>query len=313
MSNKLSFILLSYNSGNRLRIAFDRIRSVFDAEEIPFELVIMDDGSKDDSPKIAQQLEQMDERIKAYQLSRNYTSHYSAFAGLSVCTGDCAVLIPDDEQLPYADIIKMYRLWEKGNKVVIPYREVREESWLKSNTSHFFYKLMNRFSEIQFPPGGADSFLIDREVIDILNERIHPIRTTTITEILRLGFDPNFYPYTRPLGNNEKSRWNFRKKYLLAKDFFFSSSTFPIKLITYIGVFFSLLSVAIIVFYSYLKFFGNEEYWKTNAVPGWVSTIVIISFFSGLILFSLGIIAEYIWRIYEEVKSRPGFIIKKSK
>ena len=311
MEKKLSFILLSYNSGNRLKIAYDRINFIFDAEQIPFELVIIDDGSSDDSAQVAKELENKDIRVKAYQLSRNYTSHYAAFAGFSVCMGDCAVLIPDDEQLPYADIIKMYRLWENGSKVVIAYREAREETWLKSKISNLFYQLMNYFSEVKFPPGGADSFLIDREIINILNERIHPIRTTTITEILRLGFDPYFYSYIRPLGNNKKSRWTSKKKYLLAKDFFFSSSTFPIKLITYIGLFFSFFSLFLIFFYSYLKFFGNLDFWKMQIVPGWVSTIVFISFFSGLILFSLGIIAEYIWRIYEEVKGRPGYVIKK--
>jgi glycosyltransferase involved in cell wall biosynthesis len=310
MSQVLSFILLSYNSNQRLPVAHSRISTLMEQEAIPFEFIIVDDGSKDDSVTIARELAKKDARVKSYQLSRNYTSHYAAFAGLSVCTGACAVLIPDDEQLSYKDIVKLYRLWQEGNQVIIPYRESREESWLKRNTSQLFYQLMNRFSDIQFPPGGADSFFIDREVIDIINQRIHPIRTTTITEILRLGFSPVFYPYVRPVGNNNKSRWSFKKKYALAKDFFFSSSTFPIKLITYIGVFFSLFSLALISFYSYIRFFGNQQYWHTNEVPGWVSTIVIISFFSGLILFSLGIIAEYIWRIYEEVKNRPGFLIK---
>lgn len=311
MNKTISVILLSYYSGNRLSIAHQKISELFDKEQIPFEFVIVDDGSKDDSLFIAQKLEKADSRVKSYQLSRNYTSHYAAFAGLSVCKGACAILIPDDEQLPYHDVIKMYRIWQSGHKVVVPYRETRQESWLKRNTSQLFYKLMNHFSEIKFPTGGADSFLIDRELIDILNSKIHPIRTTTITEILRLGFDPFFYPYIRPLGNNGRSRWRLKKKFHLAKDFFFSSSVFPIQLINYIGIFFSFFSMALILFYSYIRIWGDQKFWNVAAVPGWVSTVVIISFFSGLILFSLGIIAEYIWRIYEEVKARPGYIIRK--
>ena len=310
ISGTLSVILLCYYSKDRLQTAFDKLSGLFEKERIPFELVIVDDGSKDESFSIAEELERKDERVKAFKLSRNYTSHYSAFAGLSVCTGDCAVLIPDDEQLPYNDVVAMYRLWQQGEKIIVPHREMRDEPWLKRNLSAAFYGIMNRLSEIKFPPGGADSFFIDREVINVLNEKIHPIRTTTISEILRLGYSPWFYPYNRPFGTNSKSRWSFKKKYLLAKDFFFSSSTYPIKFITNIGLVFSILSFLIMGVYLYAKLFGNPSFWHLDQVPGWVSIIVFISFFSGLTLLSLGVIAEYIWRIYEEVKARPGYLIK---
>ena len=130
-------------------------------------------------------------------MSKNYTSHYSIFAGLSVAKGDCAVAIPDDEQQPYELIVKMFRHWENGNKIVIPYRKNRNDPALQKLFSNLFYFLMNNLSEIQFPPGGADSFLIDREVIDIINERIHPTNTTSITEILRLGFEPYYLAFDR--------------------------------------------------------------------------------------------------------------------
>lgn len=113
----ISFILLSYYSSTRLKTAYQRITEVMEAHHVPFELVIIDDGSKDSSYAIALDLEQFDSRVKAYQLSRNYTSHYAAFAGLSVCSGACAVLVPDDEQLPYSDIVDMYRCWERARKL----------------------------------------------------------------------------------------------------------------------------------------------------------------------------------------------------
>lgn len=309
----LSLILLSYYSKERLPKAYERLTEVLGKEHIPFELIIVDDGSKDESYRIALGMEKKYENVFAYKLSRNYTSHYSAFAGLSVCNGACAVLIPDDEQLPYSTVVEAYRLWEQGHQVVIPHRQMRDEPWVKRNTSELFYNIMNAFSDVKFPPGGADSFFIDREVIDILNERIHPIRTTTITEILRLGFDPYFQPYMRPFGDNKKSRWSFKKKYNLAKDFFFSSSTFPIKLITYLGIGFALFAFLLVLAYAYGRLWGNDQFWHLDEVPGWVSTITIIGFFSGLTLFSLGIIAEYVWRIFEEVKARPGYIIRKKK
>jgi len=306
----LSVILLSYYSGNRIKIVYENINDILTAENIPFELIIIDDGSKDDSYRIALDLEKDQNNVSAYQLSKNYTSHYAIFAGLSICNGDCATPIPDDEQQPYKTLVDMYRLWEKGAKVIIPYREKRDDGPLNDFFSNLYYKTISRLSDISFPRGGADSFFIDREVIDLMNERIHPVNTSSIIEVLRLGFSPAYYPYIRVKGANAKSRWTFKKKLKLFKNTFFSSSTWPVMMITYIGLFFSMLAFAIILFYSYIRLFGNQVLWG-NVLPGWTSTIVIVSFFSGLILFSLGIIAEYIWRIYEEVKGRPGYIIKK--
>ncbi len=311
MDKKLSVILLSYYSKEKLIVATEKIVQILGQHHIPFELLIMDDGSQDESYRIACELEEQYPQVRAYQLSRNYTSHYSIFAGLSLCEGACAAPLADDEQQPYESLVDMYRLWENGNQVIIPFRNGRDDPFFSRMMSLTFYTVMNKLSDIKFPKHGVDTFFIDREVIDILNQKIHPIRTTTITEILRLGFTPVFYPYFRPLGSNQKSRWTFKKKVLLAKDFFFSSSMFPIALITRLGMFFSLFSVLIIVFYAFGRLFGSDtDFWSLKKVPGWTSTVIIISFFSGLILFSLGIIAEYIYRIYEEVKGRPGYIIK---
>jgi dolichol-phosphate mannosyltransferase len=309
-SKKLSIILLSYYSSNKLIDVYDKLAPILKSENIPFELVIMDDGSKDDSFKIARELEKKNPEVKAFQLSRNYTSFYSIFAGLSVVDGACATMIPDDEQQPYSSLIEMYRLWENGEKVVIPYRENRDESWGIRFFSKLFYKIMNLVSDINYPYGGADICLIDREVINILNSKIHPINTAIIPEVLRLGFDPYFLPYSRSRGTNEKSRWSFKKKLKLANDIFFSSSSFPIRFIIYMGLFFSSFAFMLIIFYTYIKVLGNSAFWG-NLIPGWTSIILFISFFSGLILLSLGVIAKYIWLIFEEVKNRPGYIIKK--
>lgn len=306
----LSIIIPSYYSSDRIERSYLKLSELFRKEMIDFELIVVDDGSRDTSYAMALALEKQYPNVHAYQLSRNYTAHYAVFAGLSLCRGGCAMVIPDDEQQPYATVVEAYRLWEKGEKIVVPYRSTRNDPWRSRVFSLAFYKMMNRYSEITFPPGGADVFLIDREVIDILNSRIHPICTTTTSEVLRLGFAPYFLPFERPLGLNKgKTRWSFKKRVRLAKDFFFTSSSFPIKLITRLGLFFSGLSVVLIVLYLYIHLFGNTQFWGYS-VPGWTSLFIAIVFFSGLILFSLGMIAEYIWRIYEEVKARPGYIIK---
>lgn len=306
----LSLILLSYFSNERIAKAYDKLSTLLKNENIPFEFIIIDDGSKDNSYELAKELSLQYENVFAYQLSKNYSSHYAIFAGLSLCKGDCAMPIPDDEQQPYSTIVDMYRLWEGGAKVIIPHRINREDGIINNFLANAYYQIISKLSDIEFPQGGADTFFIDREVINIINTKIHPINTSSIIEVLRLGFSPVFYPYQRVKGINNKSRWTLKKKLRLFKDTFFSSSTWPVKVITFLGIFFSIFSMVMVLFYSYIKLFGNHQFWGDN-MPGWTSTVVIISFFSGLILFSLGIIAEYIWRIYEEVKNRPGFIIKK--
>ena len=122
ISKKLSIILLAYHSGDRLRRAFSSITAIFEKEQIDFELVIIDDGSRDGglTKEVGISLEDESARVRYFELSRNYTSHYAAFAGLSVCEGGCACIIPDDEQQPYDTLVRAYRLWELGEKIILP-------------------------------------------------------------------------------------------------------------------------------------------------------------------------------------------------
>jgi polyisoprenyl-phosphate glycosyltransferase len=308
----LSIIILCYYSQNKLNIAYENLSQIFGSEQIPFELIIIDDGSKDNSFEIARELEKNNKNVRAFQLSRNYTSHYAAFAGLSVASGGCCALVADDEQQPYISLVEMYRLWEQGHKVVIPYRNNRKDPFFSKLFATLFYRIFNSIADIKFPIGGADTFFIDREIIDIMNKYISPRRTTTITEILRLGFNPVYVAYDRSKGNNKKSRWTLKKKINLAKDLFYSSSSWPIKFITNLGLLWFVLSIVLILLLTYARFFGNNKFWHLKNFPGWTSTVVIVAFFSGLILLSVGIIAEYIYRIFEEVKGRPGFLIKEN-
>ncbi len=307
----LSIILLSYNSQDKIKAVFRQVAEVMETEKIPFEFIIIDDGSKDDSFSVARELEKEDSRARAYQLSRNFTSHYAKFAGFSVCSGACATSIPDDGQQPIEIYVAMYRQWEKGNKLVIPYRVSRHDGMIKDAYSKMYYRMMNALSVVKYPPGGCDIFLADREIIDIFNKRIHPIHTSTTVEVLRMGFDPVFIPFDRPRSKS-KSRWTIKKKIIQATDSFLTSSNFPIHLITYMGLVTSFFSFLLIIF-TIIEKLGGERSLLGFSIPGWTTTVIFISFFSGLILFSLGIIAEYIWRIFEEVKDRPGYIIKKKK
>ncbi len=161
----LSIILLSYYSKERTGISFTKVSSLMKENSIPFEFIVIDDGSEDESYNMALELEKKHDNVKAFKLSRNFGSNYAVFAGLSVCTGDCATFIPDDEQLPYLKLVEMYRLWKAGEKVIVPYRTGRDDGFVNNLAARTFYRIINLMSEVRFPRGGADAFLIDRELI----------------------------------------------------------------------------------------------------------------------------------------------------
>ncbi len=306
----LSVVLHSYYSGDRLRSASQKIMEKMDAESIPLEIIIIDDGSTDNSFDIACELADQYPRISAIQLSKNYTTPYAKFAGLQVCKGGCAVFVPDDLQRPLENVVDMYRIWEQGHKIVIGYRASRDDGFMNDLFSNTYYKIMNFFSEVDFPPGGADDFLADREVIDVINEHISPRNTSPIVEVLRLGFSPILVPYDRPKGMG-KSRWTMKKKIRLAKDTFFASSSFPIKFITYAGLTIFTFSIVLIIAVIYAKLFTSNRLFGLQ-MAGWATTLTLITFFNGFTLLCLGVIAEYIYRIFDEVKGRPGYIIRQT-
>ncbi len=304
----LSILMFAFNSGARLERSAQTVLEFFEQEGIPIELIIVDDGSKDDSFARAKRLEKRFSRIRAYRLSRNYTTPYAQFAGLSLSRGECAVFCPDDLQRPLSVLAQMYRRWQEGHKLVIAHRLSRGDNAVTNFFANAYYRVMNALSVVEFPPGGADGFLADREIISILVERIRPIHTSVVVEVLRLGFDPCYVAYDRPAPDG-KSRWTMKKKLALAADTFFACSSFPIRLITALGLFFFVFSIILILLIVYGKLYGRGSIFGMS-IPGWASMVTFVSLFSGINLLSLGVIAEYIWRILEEVKNRPGYIIR---
>jgi len=305
---KLSIILLAYQSEKRLEKAVTEIDTSLSAAGIPHEILIIDDGSTDQSYATALELAQRMENISAYRLSRNYTSPMAQFAGLEMCTGQCACPMPDDGQRPIAHIIDMYRLWEKGHKIILGYREGRNDGRMNDFFSNGYYSFMNRFSEITFPPGGSDGYLVDREIIDILNTRISKRNTTPVIELLKLGYSTVFVPYQRPQRAG-KSRWTLRKKINLALNTFFASSIFPLRMITWLGLIifcFSLLAILLIIA---AKIFSDNTLFGFP-IQGWTTLVVLMTMFNGILMLSIGVVSEYLWRIYEEVKQRPPYIIR---
>ena len=307
----LSIILLAYHSSDKIYEVFYKTDQLMQAENIPYELIIVDDGSKDDTYEKAKALSKSESNVRAYKLSKNFTSPYSQFAGYSLAKGDCVVAITDDLQKPLDIVVKMYRTWQNGAKVVVSHRKQRSDGVVSDFFSKAYYSLMNRLSDVYFPPGGSDSALIDREVCDLINNKSRKNNTTPTIEVLRLGFNPVYIPYDR-LPATGKSRWTLRKKIKLATDTFFSSSSFPIKAITGLGFFIFIASLFVTTFILYLKIFSDNTLFGLP-IPGWATLVVLICLFNGLILLCLGIVAQYIWRIYEEVSGKLPYVIMQDK
>ncbi len=279
----LSIIFLSFESSSLIRQSIQKTVEVFQSEDIEFEIIVVDDGSQDNSFLIAKEIAAADKRIRPFQLSKNYGSPAAFFAGLSLAKGTCVTSIPDDLQRPPELLVELYRTWQRGNKLVIPFREERHDPVLSKLWSTVYYRIMNQFSSVEFPKGGTDSFLADREIVDVLVNQISPINTSPTLEVLQLGFSPVFIPYTRK-GALGKSRWTFKKRIKLALDTFFSTSVIPLRAITFLGLAVFLVALASTISIFFLHTYSERTIFGLS-FPGWASTVSILLIFNGLFLF----------------------------
>lgn len=267
------------------------------------ELVFVDDGSGDRSLEILLGFqEKYPETIKVVKLTRNFGSMAAIQAGFTVATGDCVGMISADLQDPPELFLEMLGHWEKGTKAVFAIRQDREEPFLQKSFSNTYYSLVRNYAVPGYPDGGFDFFLVDRQIVAEIN-RIREKNTNLMTLIYWLGFKPIMIPYLRRARTKGKSRWTLRKKMKLFVDTFIAFTFFPIRALSVIGFIVALTSFgygAFILLYWF--FFGIE-------VKGWVPTMLIITFATGLQMTMLGVLGEYLWRTLDEVRGRPNFVI----
>ena len=267
------------------------------------ELVFVDDGSGDRSLEVLLDFrDRHPEAIKVVKLTRNFGSMAAIQAGLTVATGDCVGMIAADLQDPPELFVEMVRHWEAGNKAVFAVRSDREEPALQKLFSNGYYALIRRFAIHDYPTGGFDFFLIDRQIAGEVN-RIREKNTNLMTLIFWLGFKPILIPYVRRSRKKGKSRWTLGKKVKLFIDTFVAFSYFPIRLLSILG--FLMASAAFLYggfVFVYGAVFGVE-------VRGWVPTMVILTFTSGLQMAILGVLGEYLWRTLDETRGRPPYVI----
>ena len=306
---KISIIVpVYYNQDNLLPLYADLKEKVFNKlkenTNTEYELIMVDDGSKDNSYKVMQDLAKIDSNIKIIHLSRNYGEHAAILAGLSQCTGDCAVRKAADLQEPSEMILDMMKKYDEGYKVVLATRADREEPIVQKAFSNLYAFLMRKLALHNMPKGGFDSFLIDRQVIDFL-VKMQESNTSLMSQILWAGFETATVPYIRKKREIGKSRWTLSKKIKLVYDSLISFSYFPIKMITNVGFFSFFISVMLLLIIIYKKFVGKID------VEGYTSLIMVMLMAFGIIMLSIGIIGEYLWRTYDAARKRPPYIIEK--
>lgn len=301
---KLSIIIpVYYNEDNLIPLYDDIKKKVIDVINYDYEIVMVNDGSQDNSYQVMKQLAEKDGNIKIVSLSRNFGSHAAILCGLSKCTGDCAVVKAADLQEPTELILEMVERWKKGYNVVLAVREGREEGRSQTLFANLYYWLVRNTALPSMPKGGFDVYLIDRKVIDVL-AALDEKNSALTGQILWSGFKTDKIYYKRVAREIGTSRWTLKKKIRLVADTLFSFSTLPIKAVSSIGIlsFIGSLIWAAVVLAA--KLMGQID------VSGWTTLFIFNLFSFGLVMLTLGILGEYLWRIFDASRNRPPYIIE---
>ena len=300
--SKLSIIVPVYYNADTLQLLYNDMKQKILDTIGDYEIVFVDDGSGDASWELMNHIRETDDRVVCVRLSKNYGEHAALLAGLSVCTGDCAVTKQADLQEDSELILELFDRWKAGHKVVLAIRASRDEGVVKKFFANRYYDLVRKVVDSNMPKGGCDCYLVDRQVIELL--KLMDEKNSSLTlQVLWTGFRAEkvyFHRRDREIG---ESRWTLRKKLKLVIDSMISFTSVPMKFMSVTGVVFFLLSIAGIISVIF------EKVTRGTPLVGYASLMSVILLSSGLTLLMLGILGEYIWRILEESRERPPFII----
>jgi dolichol-phosphate mannosyltransferase len=298
-----SIIIPLYNEEKTIPELFTRLAAVTDGMNDPWELILVDDGSTDGSFTAMCALHRNDPRIKVVRLSRNFGHQIAISAALDLAQGDAVILMDGDLQDPPELLPQLLKLWKDGYHVVYTVKTSRKENWLKRLAFKSFYRVLSAMSSIKIPMDAGNFSLMDRRVVEVL--RTMPERNRYISGLRAwAGFQQTAVYYDRGPRFAGKPQMSLGRLFHLALDGIFSFSNAPLRAAIYFGMAAAMVSFAGGLYVVYEKLFTNL------AILGWASTIVSILFVGGMILMTLGVIGEYISRIYEEVKKRPLYVIR---
>lgn len=306
MSPELSVVVPLYNEELVIGEMHRRLTEVLSQLECEYEIVMVNDGSADRTVELAEEICAADPAVKLISFSRNFGHQFAITAGMDRCAGRAVVVIDADLQDPPEIIPEMVAKWREGYDVVYGVREKREgESWFKLVTAKMFYRLLKRLTSVQIPVDTGDFRLVDRRVLDQFNtmrERARFVRGM----VSWVGFRQGEVRYVRHERLAGETKYPFRKMLTFAIDGLLSFSQVPLKMASTLGLISSGVSFVFIVYGLIQKYFFPE-----HVIPGWSSLFSAILFLGGIQLICLGVLGEYIGRIYEEIKQRPLYIVEK--
>lgn len=301
---KLSIVVpVYYNEENLEPLYADLKAKVFTKIDYDYELVMVNDGSKDGSYAKMKELAARDPKIKIVSLARNFGAHAAELCGLSRCTGDCVVVKAADLQEPSEMILEMVESWRRGNNVVLAVRKDREESASQKFFAAMYYWMVRKFALPSMPKTGFDVYLIDRKVVNVLLA-LDEQNSALTGQILWSGFRTDKVYYVRKEREIGKSRWTLRKKIRLVTDTLFGFSTVPITFVTTVGALSFLLAVVWAITVLIDKLQGGIP------VAGWTTLFIFNLMSFGIIMVTLGILGGYLWRIFDAARNRPVYIVE---
>ena len=301
---KISILVPCYNEEQSLPLLYPELTKLMDGNPgYEWELLFINDGSCDNTLELLRQYHEQDKRVNYVSLTRNFGKEAAMLAGFDYVTGDCMVIIDADLQDPPELIPEMVKWWEQGYEDVYAKRKSRgKESWLRKRLSMMFYRMLQQSSRFDVLKNVGDFRLLDRRCINAL-KRMRESERYTKGMFSWIGFKKKEIEFDRGDRHAGKSSWNYRQLFSLAIDGITSFSTLPLRISTIAGFIVSILALI----YMLVVFF-RALIWG-NPVEGYPSLLVIMLFLGGIQLLSLGIIGEYIGRIYNETKNRPDYLV----
>jgi polyisoprenyl-phosphate glycosyltransferase len=305
----LSIIIPCYNEEDVIEMTYDRLVEVFGQDpSLKLEIIFVDDGSRDQTYSILKSKFSNDKRIRLVKLSRNFGHQMAVTAGLNFASGDVVAVIDADLQDPPEVIVEMIDDWRNGYDVVYGVRAKRKESLFFKSAYKIYYRLLKSISSIDIPLDSGDFCIMDRRVVDHINEL--PEKNRYIRGLRAwLGFNQKGLVYERDARAAGSSKYSLFSLFKLAMDGIINFSIFPLTLITLLGFLTSFIAVLGSIFYLIMWLTDFVLFGLTvKDVPGFTTIILAILFFSGVQLFSIGIIGQYIGRMYIEIKDRPAYI-----
>jgi glycosyltransferase involved in cell wall biosynthesis len=302
----LSVVAPCFNEEGVLHELYRRISQVLDGSGASWELVLVNDGSRDRTPEIMRELHAQDERVKVVDFARNFGHQIAVTAGMDYAQGDAVVLIDADLQDPPELILEMLAKWREGYEVVYAIRAERKgETWFKEFTAKMFYRIIYKITDINIPMDTGDFRLMDRKVVNAL-KTMHEKHRFMRGMSVWVGFRQTGVKYVRAERYAGETKYPLKKMLKFAMDGITSFSYFPLQVATYFGFAAALLAVLGILVTIVLRLSGSHAFF------GQATTLVSVLFLGGVQLICLGIIGEYLGRIYDEVKGRPLYIVREA-